>query len=1611
MSTTKKLIKSAQRLLRNVLQLGNNLTKQVMNWLLRNLFVFRRHPNSSQAGFVLPTVIMVMLVVTLLTTAIVFRSFDRAKNASNVRVNQATLNAATPALDRAKAKIDALFEDPQLPRGTPSDISLQVVLNEGKYDYGDEQRVVLPFEFNDTMGIQRINDTASQAGTFAEDETVTTAWRFPVDTDNNGKFDSFTVYGIFFRTPSGGRTERQPVEARALPMDEEALLGAECAAAVGTTASLVGSNGWYKVGGDLKRAMFVYTATVPITDLNISNNETLNNNTYETYKGNKGFSALEMQEDIARTPLSNNAVIYEDDLEVFAGTDFTLNGRVITNSNLFVAEAGDPAKNPKFRQVSSRNSCFYDPENSKIVVGGNVGVGFIADSRPNPPAVVPVHLYQGTGDAGDPDVGTQPTKLLRPANKSTTARSNNAAYNGLAYEKRIQHLVTKATARAAANDPEEVKTEQEEIYNGTDAAEIGKARKVALDRYFRKRTRRVPYAEVPYVPNNLDPEDLDGSNSGITFQVDAGNNDSLRPPDDWIYPFDPSDGLAHAGYAEVALNKSGTQLFPQATDSEIQEESRVEQLVGDRVLVGNNLPALWWDSATSTFAGSDKPQEITGTTWNIPANNGPRTRKTRIEPISDAGDTGRDGFWEKKAQEQPQDELDPVGGLRIVTGAGLYMPDNDDISESGGSYTNASKIVWPDWMPVLEANTPDDINGKHRPYLKMRATAVYHYRHQDGEEPIACVATYYDPTNRLTAKNRRTGFGGSPPNYSPITFDVSGNLASLRPDNTNTDRRVPVMAQLRSLNGITYPPSGSTASTYQDELDYNADLFYPNGRRVNPLLDSARTSSSTYNRSSLSLAEQAAVDAMICAIEIRNGTLSQSPTPTSGYSLPHGTIQEIAFLNAKEVKSIDQNYDPADGTPFRTLTSRYNLPIEDRYPLEIRATVINLDNLRQNTAGSGSPTEYMLPNSGIIYATRDDALPDASDVDHPNDAANSNPRIAATDFLLDPTRRPNGIMLTNGRKLWRNFNTYREVEKGLILASNLPVYVMPDRTAGLTDAFNPHEDASGTAQQEFDTAITAASNDAEFYSRGDGQADRGLNRNFACRVGDPRLPTTSCQSTTADNWRPASILADSVTLLSADFRAGFRNEGDYDLRNNQIDNIADPDGDAINDIDPAITIAENRQNQGFGTNNFVTNGLSSDNTNTFTTIGVNIFLFDTSGTGYLDSGYSTATAGNPRLNSSYFNNGITPVQRRVADGTGFPEYVMEICQKLPVSECGASDWKVDPDNDQTAAQWLSGGTLGRPPSGTIAEAPTAADDQRYPRRIAFKRNNNGELVDNSNNVTTTANDLIVLGINNIGNVAEFSLSSTNLPNNANNALWYGTGANPAGRTNIQVLGATAPTTAEGQPRLTRVLQLQNTAGVSPTNNANATNTVGSVHWIPRATQDTIFNLVMATGDNPSRPPINTPFTHEGDIGGALSIFPRLLENWMDNAGTSRSVQIRGSFIQLKRSQYATAPYWQLPTANGTQQYRDGNQNKAPYYNAANRDWGFDVGLLSQIPDLFSQQFVLPSEGQPNIFYREVSRNDPWVQTLLCAAMASPSGGSFTYQKALNDSERPTCPTF
>jgi len=1738
-----KLSKVIVSLLRRVLGVTRSGAKRLMRAMLRSLMAMGRRARLPVAGFVLPTVTMVLLVVILLTVAITLRSFDRANTARNVRVSQQVLAAATPALDRARAKIEYMLrEDPQRPTATPSDAELYRIMssypanptatNPDFYTFGGEERLRLRFPLNNGTSLLNASNPQGPLVNAAgeENEAINTAWRYAVDTNNDGKFDTFSLYGIFFRNPpiatvanenaaiGDFRRVRMPLDARTPPMSSGRLANEACLQGTETVGSLVGESGWYRIDGRLQKSFFVYTVNVPITQADIAANS-LDNNLFQAFTGTSSISALEYQQDQSRIPLSNNAVVYEDDLDISPGPPLNLNGRILTNSNLLVSGL-NADRSIRLFQVSSKSSCFYDRENSKIVVGGNV-VNGSADPNANPPRLVEVHLFRSTGD---PEPDDNPPAIA-PANQSVGGNSSlDVLYNSDAYSRRLDALVASQMLAPATSDPLSVQRAM--------SPPLSQQRRDALQSYFKERLRKVPFAEAPF-----------GSNGGVDPAVPIvappntyvlGSGDNLRPRDDWSFP---TAGNATVGTANGPTGLTLALDQPPATNPVNILPAASEQELGDRLEIGNNLPAQRWDG--NRFLGSSAAQAVdTGTQWTR-GDDGQRTRTPQVTKLADVGATGRgnglgeaptagnpfrDGFWEKAAAQTPISPLEGTGGLRVITSAGVYDRTNSFLPpprwinaatgtwETGPANTNLGfpvantyddpatvatreqyRVVWPDSMPMsplgagsrvynntgagatadlnwtdFSATVPAEtsttlldgiVEASARKYakgdLRMRASAVYHYADngfdpralasaplgtQPDQTPFACVSSYYDPSNASTARNITTG--GLP--------DVSGQGA-LAADAARRDATLGARdAFIGSNNGVTYDPPtrprppGQSAldpatgllSGGDAVLDAQANLVFPDGRFANGPLRTALQLPETRR----TLAQKAAIDSTNCAIEILDGTIGAA-NPTL---IPHGAIQEVAFLNGREVKAIERdNPETIVNEAFTLsrplanpeLSTDYNQPVEEREPLEIRATQLDLNALR-GTAIAG--TEWLLPNSGIIYASRDDALPDRSDRSlDPTTGLIDQSRsqiVSPSDFQLDPTRKPNGIVLINGQRLFRGGTTPTAPtsvtdivrEKGLTLVSNLPVYIQ--------GIFNPHgRIPPGAANfeevEEFTQRVTVPGW-LNFYG---GRTQ--LDRNFACRQGDPRLPGCG-----GDFWRPATVLADAVTLLSEDYRFGFRNEGDFDLRNNA----------------GAAALLLRRQ-QGFFNNNFVSNGLSSA---AFLPNGNLAPLNDA--TALQDDDY---VAPNPRLTSSYFNNFVTPVQRRGP----FREYVMEVCTKLPVSECTDADWFIDPlrvpATDRRKASATIGTTPYQPPDPDPAaisfQAGSTVDPpvpqlQRFPRRVAFERD------PGTNQLVSTATPQ-PLGIPaGAGNIA------AGLGRVRDNALWFAadsggnvayndtalpylvnTDATNAGtRDGSKVplptlaTAATQPPTITlppnnysypgSQPLLVPVLQLMGVTAATR-NQQRGTANAAATGWISRAENTntgTTFNLIIAAGDTPSRALNNAA----GDFNGGLQNLPRFLELW-NNGGNLISTNIKGSFIQQNRSAFSTAPYLPilplgfpadavrrlatlfattppatplaapnpLPDSDPLTTYNVAG-TRLPYFSPPTRNWGFDVGLLSQPPDLFTQKFTTPSaRTQPAEYFREVARSEDWVTTLMCGVIDQTPGTNAT--ETLTPAER------
>jgi hypothetical protein len=125
--SNRKLAKAIQSLSREIQRLYRNLNRALVNWLLRSAFVTQNRRGYRPAGFVLPAVTLLLLVVTLTVGAMTLRAFDRNTQVIANAQEKVIYNAATPAIDRARSKIEFLFDpgkDPRYPGGVPPEARL-----------------------------------------------------------------------------------------------------------------------------------------------------------------------------------------------------------------------------------------------------------------------------------------------------------------------------------------------------------------------------------------------------------------------------------------------------------------------------------------------------------------------------------------------------------------------------------------------------------------------------------------------------------------------------------------------------------------------------------------------------------------------------------------------------------------------------------------------------------------------------------------------------------------------------------------------------------------------------------------------------------------------------------------------------------------------------------------------------------------------------------------------------------------------------------------------------------------------------------------------------------------------------------------------------------------------------------------------------------------------------------------------------------------------------------------------------------------------------------------------------------------------------------------------
>ncbi|MFB2837632.1 hormogonium polysaccharide biosynthesis protein HpsA [Floridanema evergladense] len=387
------------------------VSKSVVDWFLRTVLligVSKGRQAHAKAGFVLPTVALLLVVVALVIGSILFRTGSRTNQVINERNQQVIYNAATPAIDRAKAKLEYLFKkDDRLPNTTPSEAQLlSAILNDGQNGISQLPDADNPYKFVDETQVQLAGQNAP-------------AWKYNTDVDGNGTNET-VVYSILLKTkdpldasnpsvkredsgPNATKNKADKLVVRNGPITVQKAADPDC-----DRLNLAPESGWDLVGTGSLRKTFQVDAVV------VSNNN-----------GNRTVSTLEFQQDRELARANKWGAWFRYDLHIYPTPPFRWNGAMHTEGSLYLGPTN--ADSIQSYLISARTSCLYNPaSNSEITLGrieanntisfaGQVVNGALGISGRNQEATVHIH--------GDPQDSTSSTTKISGGTDSVSSGS------------------------------------------------------------------------------------------------------------------------------------------------------------------------------------------------------------------------------------------------------------------------------------------------------------------------------------------------------------------------------------------------------------------------------------------------------------------------------------------------------------------------------------------------------------------------------------------------------------------------------------------------------------------------------------------------------------------------------------------------------------------------------------------------------------------------------------------------------------------------------------------------------------------------------------------------------------------------------------------------------------------------------------------------------------------------------------------------------------------------------------------------------------------------------------------------------------------------------------
>ena len=325
----RRLFRSAGELLQLLVSIPQRIASAIATWFIRRAIRakrgYRRSPQWANAGFVLPTAVLLTLVVALTVGALTFRTFSRTSDVITERQQRVIQNAATPAIDRAKAKIERLFEDSRYPGGVPSsDVLISMIKNETAN--GITALPDNPYIFPDETAV----DTGSAALTWKFEDDAGHDIIYSITIDDETPDGSVSIASSDADKAANGVVRNGPISMQELR-----------AACERSNFSREPEGGWYPVNTADVRRVFQVDA-------------------YVADENNGRVAALEFQQDRQVSRGNKWGAWFRTDLEVFPLPNFMWNGAMHTEGSII-------AKDNIFAHlVSSPASCVYSKDASEI---------------------------------------------------------------------------------------------------------------------------------------------------------------------------------------------------------------------------------------------------------------------------------------------------------------------------------------------------------------------------------------------------------------------------------------------------------------------------------------------------------------------------------------------------------------------------------------------------------------------------------------------------------------------------------------------------------------------------------------------------------------------------------------------------------------------------------------------------------------------------------------------------------------------------------------------------------------------------------------------------------------------------------------------------------------------------------------------------------------------------------------------------------------------------------------------------------------------------------------------------------------------------------------------